>query len=300
MRGRGEWRVALGLVPAMAGVGLASGRELALFFGQLKSAAWAGIMFAAALYGLLVGMALKRGDAAGLDGLARLCEVLRLLLAALGSAFLLTRMGQLGALTLPLRHGYGFGVGFGLLAGLALHRIRPRWGLGLFLLGGLCAFYAAMALDPRPPRLYVSGDTDFYLAGSLPAAFGLALTHAALTACAATNAARPAQIAGTRPVAVGLRSSLLILAPLALAELALMRGGDAIIAHPMPWVALSARWGLWGFWLCAGLEYLCAAATAASMLALLIDRLRRRDRALAAHMLIGAAVVFGVLSWGKV
>ena len=45
---------------------------------------------------------------------------------------------------------------------------------------------------------------------------------------------------------------------------ALTRGGPLLLAHALPVVPLAARWGLFGFWLCAGFGYLCNVATLAA------------------------------------
>ncbi|MBR0368394.1 MAG: hypothetical protein IJH86_08410, partial [Clostridia bacterium] len=63
MRERAEWRAALSVMAAIAGVGLSSGRELVLFFAQMKGAAWAGVLTACALFGALTAFAAARGGA---------------------------------------------------------------------------------------------------------------------------------------------------------------------------------------------------------------------------------------------
>lgn len=278
MRERAEWRAALALLAASAGLGLVSGRELVLFFGQTRGAAWAGVLAASALYGLLVGAALRQPPAVGRGGLEQTGETLRLLLAALASAFMLYRLGRVGELTLPMRHSYGFGIAFGLLAALALNRLPERAQAGLSLLIALSAglFFAANAVDPRPAALRMSGAVEFALDGSYRAALMLAVPYAALNACAAMWRLRCMGSGPTlRPARLGLKSAALYAALLALALWALRRGGDAVMAQPMPWVVLSARWGLAGFWLCAGLQALCAAASLSAALGLLISRVRK-------------------------
>ena len=54
MRETAQWRAALAMTAALSGVGMASGREVALFLGQTKGAAWVGVLVASALFGLLV------------------------------------------------------------------------------------------------------------------------------------------------------------------------------------------------------------------------------------------------------
>lgn len=300
MREKAEWRAALSAMGAIAGVGLASGRELVLFFAQLKDAAWAGVLCACALFGLLAGVIAARGDACrARSGLERVAEVLRLLFAALAAAFMLTKLGEVGALTLPLRHGYLFGAGFGLLAALVAGWTGLHWPLGLLLTLGLSAFYIANALDGRPARIHLTGETDFALAGSVAAAMALSAVYAAMNACAAGWRLRETRQGTLRPWALGLKAASLMALVLIPGVAALLRGGDGVLIQPMPWVVLSARWGLMGFWLCAGLSALCAASTLSAALGLLIDRLRTERKALAIYMLIGGAAVFLILSFGK-
>ena len=273
MRERAEWRAALCAMLAMSGTGLSSGRELALFFGQLREVAWVGIPVASALFGLLVAGAVSRGQVTlHRNKLDRLCRILRRLLAALVSVYMLKTLGDMGAMTLPLRHGFAFGAAFGLLSALALTRMKHRWAAGLFVVVYVGAFYAACAADPTPARVYARTWADFTLANSVPAALAMALAYAALNACAAAWGLRNLRPGAVRPLGVGLRCAGLMCLILSLGNLALLRGGDAVIVHPAPWVALSARWGLVGFYLCAGLQALCAAATLSVSFSTIIKR----------------------------
>jgi len=300
MRERGEWRTALAMLGAASGVGLASGREIALFLAQMKSAAWAGVLAASALYGLLTGGAARFRQTAVRSGPEALCEGLRLLLAALVAAFMLYRLGRLGALTLPLRHGYGFGAGFGLLAALAMERLKPRGqarlGLAVALVAGL--FFLANALDPRPARLHMSGAVELTCAGNYAAALLMAVPYAALTACAGVWRLRRLGLgAAVRPGALAVKSAALLCSLLSLAVWALFRAGDAVMAQPMPWVVLSARWGLAGFYLCAGLQAVCAAQSLAVALGLFMGRLERGGTARVVGALALALTLFCALSW---
>lgn len=300
MRERAEWRAALSVMAAIAGVGLSSGRELVLFFAQMKGAAWAGVLTACALFGVLTAFAAARGGVCrARGGLERAAEALRLLFAALVSAFMLARLGEVGALTLPVRHGYLFGAGFGLLAALALGWMGAGWPLGLPVTLGLSAFYIASALDGRPARIHLRGETEFALAGSMAAALSLAAAYAAMNAVAAAWGLRGARQGTVRPAALGAKSAALMAAVLVPGCVALMRAGDVVLIQRLPWVVLSARWGIVGFWMCAGLTALCAVSTLSAALGLLTDRLRTDRRALAVYILTGGLAVFCILSFGQ-
>lgn len=304
MVGRTEWRLALSALAALAGICLASGREITLFFSQMKEASWAGIALAAALYGALcagiVGCGLARSACA--DRVIYACRVIRLLVASMAAAFMLCRLGEMGAMTLPLRHAYAFGAVFGLLGALMLCRGGARWRFGLFVAVYLALFYAANALDARPVRIYSDGYAEFVLAGSVPAALLFAILYACLAAAAAGWSLGVTQPGAARPAALGVKCAALLGGLLCLANLALLRGGEAALTQRLPWVVLSARWGLPGFWLCAALHALCALSTLASALSLLLDAAQgsRMTRAPAIFMIVGAALLFCVLSYRAV
>ena len=307
MRAREAWRQSLAMMAAIAGTGLIPGRAIAFFFGQLKSTAWLGVCMASLLFGsLTAGMAWcaqKYGSQAfSREGaLFQLWDLLRGLFASLLTSIMLVRAGEIGALALPLRHGYAFGSALALTAAalLCLNAERLFPGVGLAVSTVTALFFAALALDPRPIRLLVHIETEFRLAGQISSAVLLAVLFAAMNACAAgMMALRPC--AGS-PLSLGARNGGMLFAVLTLGCMALNRGGDALLAQPEPWVLLSARWGIAGFWICAGVEYLCAFCSLAAALQALLLRLRaHRGRWVPAlfPMLI-SAVLYGALSCGR-
>lgn len=264
MRETAQWRAALAMAAALSGVGLATGREVALFLGQTGGTAWVGVAVASALFGLLVAGGARLPAADRHEPLARACGTLRLVLAGLMAWLMLHRLGRVGELTLPLRHGYAFGIGFGALAALAMDRLSARGhgrlGLAVTLYAGL--FLAANALDPRPARLHLIGAVDYAYEGSAWAAALLAAPYAAMVSAPALWRLRDlGPGVAARPARLGVKAAAILALLLAAAVAALLRGGDGVLVQPMPWVVLSARWGLWGFWVCAGLQGLCSAAT---------------------------------------
>lgn len=279
---------------ALAGVGLASGRALALFFAQMKGASWAGILAASALFGTMVYCSSRRGAVSfsAPSALERTCAALRLLLASLTAACMLARLGEVGALTLPLRHSYAFGAAFGLLIAFALTRLRAKWPLGLLTVVYAGGFFAACAIDPRAARVHDLPYTDFTLAGHLPAALSFAAVYAALNACAADWVPKGMTM---KRAELSIMSGATLGGLLCLANLALQRGGDAVIAHPKPWVVLSARWGLPGFWLCALFEAICEVGTLSAAFNVLLNT--RRGRMAAVYAMAGGIVLFCELSY---
>ena len=289
MEKRGWVRAALAVFAAIAGTGYASGREIALFFGQPGRAGWLGIVVAALVFGLLTGLVCRFAIRWRADSFAVLCRrmlgrraatvarALYGLLLGLTALAMLRGAGTLGALTLPLRCSFLWGAGAALLLALLanLARLKPLYWAGLALIAVGLAFYVALALDARPVRLYLHGAVELALEDSIPAAIALALAYGAMNGCVAAGvAARFSCMA--RPARVGIGCGAMLLVMLLCMNASLARGGRALLFQAAPTVLLAARWGMLGFWLCAGLCFLCVAATLSAALGGLMDLARDR------------------------
>lgn len=271
----GNWRVALAALAASAATGCGSGRALVIFFGQLGWASWPGIALASAAFGLMAGLVARLCARAGADNFAALCRrslgrggarvvgVFHALMLAAVAVVALTNAGEAGALTLPVKRGFlwGMGLALALAALLCLWERQALPWAGLIILAVGAAFCAALAIDPRPPRLYLRGDVVPALAGSLPAAAGLALCYAALNGCVAADAVCRCSDGSARPVRTGFLSGAGMALTLALGNAMLASGGPMLLALAAPAVPLAARWGLVGFWLCASLAFFCNVLT---------------------------------------
>ena len=278
MEARRAYAPALGFIAAASGIGFSTGRELALFFAQLGGASWAGIALASMLYGLLCGAMLRYAQpllaaARGTDGLSRAFRGLNRLMAAVAAAAMLSRPGQLGAIALPLRHGYAAGVLAALALALAAARRPGSWLPAMGTMAAILALtlFSSLALDPRPVRAIGRGSTVLRLAGSMRAATALAVVYAAMAACAGLWTIPSAGVV-VRPGRVGVRAGVIMAAILCAGNAALQRGGSDLIARPEPLILLLARWGIAGFWLCAVFSYLCAASTLSAATAVLLRR----------------------------
>ena len=288
MEKRRALRAALAIVAAVAGTGYASGRELVLFFAQTGWASWVGIPFASAVFGLLTALFCRWAGRCGATGFADFCRRLMGrraaalaswlygLLLALTLAVMLCGAGEIGGLALPLRHGWAWGAGLALLAAVLMNLSKlkslPWLGLATLLAGVL--FYGSLAVDARPIRVWLRGDVELALAGSWPAAILLALAYAGMNAALAMGIVL--RFGGSaKPARVGLLSGAMLCALLACGNAALTRGGRPLLGQAMPSVILSARWGLFGFWACAGFALLCDVTTLAAALGGLIDLLRQ-------------------------
>lgn len=302
------------IAAAMAGVGFASGRGVAAFFGQLGWAAWVGIPLAAIVFALMAGLIGHYARATGsrsFAGIFRRLAGKRLgaaigglhaLLTLLTALVMLACAGELGALALPVKNAWLWGVGIALMAALAVNadglRLLPAMGLAAFAL--TLSFYVAMALDARPVRVYLRCETALALSGSVGASILLAVLYAALSACLAGGmiarsggASKPGAVASV--CGVGLCAMLLC------ANAALLRGGASILGQAMPNVVLAARWGIAGFWWTVALQYLCTVASLTAAIGTLIAQLEeggQERRCVLALLPAAALAVAGFRSGG--
>lgn len=310
---RGDARAAMAVVAAAAGTGYASGRELVLFFAQMGAAQWIGVAFAPVVFALLMALLCRGAGETGAEGFGPFCQRLmgrRMgavagwlhgLLLALTAVVMLCGAGETGALTLPVRHGWLWGAGVALFIALLMNlsRLRALPWLGALLLAAGVAFYGALSADSRPPRVWLNGAVQLSLEGSWAAAILLALAYGAM------NAALAASVAlrfgrGARPWRVGLLCGGSLMALLATACGAIARGGRALLGQAIPTVALAARWGLFGFWACAGFGYLCAVTTLAAALGGLIDDLKDGRGRNARITVLALGALAGLLGLRKV
>jgi len=287
MEKRGAVRPTLAILAALAGTGYASGRELVLFFAQTGRAGWIGVCFAPVVFGVLAALLCRWAGEAGAEGFSGFCARLmgrragavaawlHGLLLGLTAVVMLCGAGELGDLTLPVNHGWLWGASIALLIALLvnLSRLRPLPWLGLAVLAGGVTFYGALALDPRPPRVWLEGAVELALEDRWPASILLALVYGAMNAALAANTALRFG-RGADAKRVGLGCGLSLWAMLAVANGAILRGGKPLLGQAMPTVLLAARWGVAGFWACAAFGYLCAVSTLAAVLGGLVDGLR--------------------------
>ena len=303
MRANAEWKAAFAVIAAVAGAGFVSGRELVLFFSQLGWASWLGIPFASVVFALLMGMIshyARKTGAVSFSGVYQrqlgvhcgdAIGILHALLMALTAAVMLVSAGELGALALPVRHGFLQGLITALILALLMNmgKLRTLPWLGVAVAGLALLFYAGLALDPRPVRIYVRSETELALRGSVGAAVLLAILYAALNASIAGGIIVRFS-AGIRPAAFAAISGGAMCALLLVANAAIAQGGEALYAQALPTVILAARWGLFGFWMSIALMYLCSVSTLAAAIGSLIAQMNDggRQRRTAVIMMLTA------------
>ena len=293
MRACGDFQAAVAVTAVGTGLGFASGRTQAVFCAQTVRASWMDAAFSALVFGALMAMLChlkRRTGARRFPGVYRRllgCHAGKLIgglyAAALivAAALLLSASAKVGALVLPLRHAALVGA----LAALLLAGIVAALGDGaLACVGG--AYLALLILlelalwrfggRPDPARLRFV--VDLRLADSV----GGALALGALCACMSTalSAGVVVRMAGGRssPSGVGMFCALLYLLVQLTGNAALQRQQQEILSLRTPFVALTALWGMPGFYLSAALIFLGASNALAGILrALLPVNGARRD-----------------------
>lgn len=285
-----EWSTAISVTASTAGICFASGRRISMFFSQMKEASWWGVLTASLLFGILCGWMADLAAQADDRGFSGICRrdmhgkwrtvVLGLYgaLMLIVSVMLLAEAGKLAELTLPMRHAYWIGLlaAMGTACVLCMLQVQG-WNIVTLALCG--AFYAGLALDPRPVQIYGNYETELKLAGAVPAAVCMGTLYAMLGASVAAD--RAASDGAARLVRLAVYTGGMMLALLTAANAALLRGGDRLLSQGFPVVVLAARWGKIGFYGCIAVKWMCAVATLSAALRVLTrkstsDRQRRQ------------------------
>lgn len=277
----GERPAAVSAVAAAAGVSLASGRQMVVFFAQTQGASWIGVLTASVLFGALCGLVARAAAQTGSRSFVDVCArtlsgrwgmavgMLYGLILVLAAAAMLAESGRLAELALPLHKAYWMGVvlSLGLASALCIRGMRG-WGAASLALWG--AFYVALALDPRPVRIHGDYETELRLAGSVPAAVLLGALHAGMSGSVAAGSV--ASAGAKSPVRLALSSGGMMLVLLTVANAALLRGGERLFSQALPMVVLAARWGKVGFYGCILVKWMCAVATISAALGALTGK----------------------------
>lgn len=272
------WRALGAVLAATAGTAFLSGRQLTLFFSQLGGMSWLAVGTASALFGLCCGALCRFARQTGGENVAAVL-MRRLdprtgaaagaahgLLRAALAGIMLCVAGHMTALLWMAKNAFWMGAAGALLTAALLHMGRGRTVLGWMVLALGTAFYLALALDGREVQYATRYEVTLLWRGSAPAALALGAMHAALNVCAAAVAVVESARRVSSPVKFGAACGAGMLAMIAPANAALLRGGEKLTVQAMPTVLLAARRGQPGFVICAGFMALCAVATLSSLL----------------------------------
>lgn len=285
MKSREEWTTALSATAAAAGVGIASGRQTVVFFTQMQYVSWVAVATSSVLFGALCGMIVRLARQTGSRSFADICMrtlsagkaktavLIYGLLMVFASAAMLMEAGRLAALTLPVHNAFAMGVLLTLGLALALC-IRGMHGWRMAAATVCAVFYIALALDPRPVRIYGNYSTDLKLSGSISAAIILGALHAAMSASIAAGSV--VSLEPENPVRMAMAAAVTMFALLTAANAAMLRGGERLLSQALPTVVLAARWGKIGFYACILVKWMCAVATLGAALSALSGKQPRK------------------------
>ncbi len=294
--------MAFALLGGVIGAGFASGREILRFFAGHGRMAPAAI--AAAGITLLVLYLRLAGQMHGVVSLLQLCRAklgrrfgffcgaLFALLHAVTGAAMLAALAELGALLLPVRHGYALS----LIGSLLLAAFLALWGVsGLALPGALLM----LALPLFFMRLLAlpAGETCFLPAMTPDLPVRALCDGTAYGALSAAQTAGLLALLSAKTPRVRLQASLLFTllfsVLLTLGTAVCRRHMPAIVHQTLPFVSLSRALGVSGYTLVALCMYGAALSTLSAMLRALMP-----PTPSGRHALLAAAVCLALSQIG--
>lgn len=275
-----ELREACAVNASVLGAAFLSGREAATFFATAGSASWAGILAAAILFGTLMGMLCRFSRETGahtLPGIyyAKLDErcgdsisIVHGLMMVMTGAVALTTAGELGLLSLEMRHPALIAGAATLLLAimLTLRSMRPLAAMGTVCIPVCAVFFAALALDGRnADTTGLIHDKITGISGNIPAAIFMGMLFACFKAASAGGVAA-ARAGKLSPMRFGICCGGIMLVITACANMALQRAGAAVWSLNLPMVVLASRWGAAGYYISVYVMWLGCVCTLACAL----------------------------------
>lgn len=314
-----EMREACAVNAAVLGAAFLSGREAATFFAVAGSASWAGVFTAAILFGALMGMLChfsKETGAHTLPGIyyAKLDErcgdsisIVHGLMMVMTGAVALTTAGELGMLSLELKHPALIAGAAAMLLAiiLTLRSMRPLAAMGTVCIPICIVFFAALALDTRNADMTgLIRDEVYGMNGNIPAAVFMGLLFACFKAASAGGVAA-ARAGKLSPMRFGICCGGIMLMITACANMALQRAGAEIWSLNLPMVVLASRWGAAGYYISIYVMYLgcvcvlaCALGSVAALMPARVPRAAACLTAAGAVCLMSATGLRALVSTG--
>ncbi len=277
-------QAALALVATVIGAGFASGREVLRFFSVFGAWSWLGCVCAAAALALFCAWAALAARKHRADDLGTLCR------AALGGAggraaawlngalvtvtagAMVAAMGELAALSLPVRPAYAIGVACAVIGGgLAARRgLSAIAVLGGWLLPVCAVLYGALFRLPAEN----AGPTAAFSARPVGLAFSYAAMNATLSCgvlCEIGRTRAKRDILTACAMAGGMLLALLLCA-----NAVLLRHMPTVEDAALPTVLLARSLGAPGYWLCVVTMVLAVMSTLVALLRTLRKMLEAR------------------------
>ena len=231
-----------------------------MFFSQTGSASWIGVLTASVVFGIVCGAVRMGMDQTGAEDpggvcvrgmgrrAGRLLGFLHVVILCAAAVMMISALGRLSELVLPVRNAKPMGMLFSVSLALILCMKGMRgffcvcpWTLTVCLL-----YLTALTLDPREAPVRMHYETVSVLSGSVGAAVLLGMLCGALSGCIAGAVCVSGEEFSPVHLALGCGSVMLLM--LAAADAAILSGGEKLLSQPLPYVILAARWGKAGFY----------------------------------------------------
>ena len=260
---------ALGVLAAMVGAGIASGREIMHFYSRFGPFSWLLVLFSGALLGLLTRRVMDTGDgeAALLPQgpwlLPGKCLLAALYLAVGGG--MTAAAGELMALTLPVGNArlLGGAVTLGLCAFLAKKTLAALNCLGGALLLGMTALFLACLGVPKEPQALSGPTAGAAVLGAAEAACSCGMN--VLLASAVIREGGKGSTAREKN-RIAAETGLLTGGLLTIGNAALLPHAALLSDAALPTVLLLRAYGKTGYYGAAALLYLAVATTLIAVL----------------------------------
>ncbi|MDR0897441.1 MAG: hypothetical protein LBN04_06250 [Oscillospiraceae bacterium] len=269
-------RAALVLVASVVGAGFASGREVLRFFTAFGAWSWVGCLIgAASIAGLSIAAGLL-ANRLGAHDLLSLCRkalpgwggqaaagIYAVMLAVTAGA-MLSAMGELAALSLPIVPAYQVGFVLSLLVAALLTQrgLGALAAVGGWLIPACCVLYALLLRNPSLPTEPVATPPDAWR--TLPLGFAYAAMNTALGCGVMLEGGRGQ--GKRRLVQSGALAGGLLLLLLLAANAVMLPHAAALIGEPLPMVRLARALGAPGYWMCIVVLSLAVMTTLVALL----------------------------------
>ncbi len=276
---REETQAALALAAAVIGAGFASGSEILRFFSAYGALSWAGCVLAACVLAALATAAALLAGRLGAGDLGSLCAcslgasagavaaVVEGLMLVMTAGAMLSAMGELAALALPVHHAYALGLLATLAAAgwLARRGLSAMAALGLWLLPACLVLYGLLLYRRPAARAFLPGEPlPVHIWHTLPLAVAYAAMNVALAGGVLCELGQGRSRGSVARVCC--LCALVLLVLLLAANAVLLPQASALSGAALPMVLLARPLGAVGYWACIAALSLAVMSTLIALL----------------------------------
>lgn len=269
-------QAALTLVAAVVGAGFASGLEVMRFFTAYGRWSWAGCIVAAVLLSLFSAWAAIQANELHACDLGTLCRRslggmgghvaawLNGALCVITAGAMFAAMGELFALSLPIKNAYAVGIVVSLLVGglLSYKGLSTLAAMCGWLLPACLLLYTLLLHLPKPATVEIITPSDAW--HTLPMAFAYSAMNAALGCGVLCELGQGKSRYGIiRACSMACALFLLLLLS---ANTTLYQHQQELLNEAMPVVQLARSLGAAGYWLCIVVLMLAVMSTLTALL----------------------------------